>query len=315
MDITTTSKGHQPSGCIACPSCDLLFDVDELEDGEIASCSRCGHFLTKYRADEFERVLAFAFSALTLLILACSYPFMSFKAGGLESMMTLPQTASNLWKYGMPFLSFLVAAFIIFVPALIICLILFLVIALVSGRSNQWLGPVARLIYTLLTLSMAEVFFIGVLVSLVKLGYMATVMMGVSFWAYAAFSLFFTLTVSRPVLESYRGAKSTISELPDEAPPTAASLNLASCHLCLKLVHVDQDFCTRCGSTMHLRKTRSIERTLALLFTACVVYIPANILPIMITDQLGQPIESTIIGGVVLLINTGSIAIAINFCV
>jgi len=101
-----------------------------------------------------------------------------------------------------------------------------------------------------------------------------------------------------------------MSDLPDEAQLTAASLNFASCHLCLKLVHVDQHFCTRCGSTMHLRKTRSIERTLALLFTACVVYIPANILPIMITDQLGQPIESTIIGGVVLLINMDSIAIA-----
>lgn len=101
-----------------------------------------------------------------------------------------------------------------------------------------------------------------------------------------------------------------MSDLPDEAQPTAASLNLASCHLCLKLVNVGQHYCPRCGSTMHLRKTRSIERTLALLFTACVVYIPANILPIMITDQLGQPIESTIIGGVVLLINMGSIAIA-----
>lgn len=196
MDITTTSKGQQPSGCIACPSCDLMFDVAELEDGETASCSRCGHFLTKYRADEFERVLAFASSALILLILACSYPFMSFKASGLESMMTLPQTASNLWNYGMPFLSFLVAAFIIFVPALIICLILILMVALVSGRSYHWLRTAGRLIYTLQTWSMAEVFFIGVLVSLVKIGHMATVVMGVSFWAYAAFSLFFMLTVS-----------------------------------------------------------------------------------------------------------------------
>jgi len=196
LHITSRNKVHQPSVCLACPSCDLMFNVAELKDGETASCSRCGHFLTKYRADQFERVLAFASSALILLILACSYPFMSFKASGLESMMTLPQTASNLWNYGMPFLSFLVGAFIIFVPALIICLILLLVVALVSGRSYHWLRPVARLIYTLQTWSMAEVFFIGVLVSLVKIGHMATVVMGVSFWAYAAFSLFFTLTVS-----------------------------------------------------------------------------------------------------------------------
>lgn len=92
--------------------------------------------------------------------------------------------------------------------------------------------------------------------------------------------------------------------------PTAASQNLASCHVCLKLASVEQHICPRCGAAMHLRKANSLERTLALLFTACVLYIPANVLPIMITDQFGQPIESTIIGGVVLLIDMGSVAIA-----
>ena len=112
------------------------------------------------------------------------------------------------------------------------------------------------------------------------------------------------------MLDSHRSAESRMSQLPIEAPPTAASLNLSSCHLCLKLVNMDQRACPRCGATIHLRKTNSIERTLALLFTACVMYIPANMLPIMITDQLGQPTESTIIGGVVLLLSMGSAEIA-----
>jgi len=95
-----------------------------------------------------------------------------------------------------------------------------------------------------------------------------------------------------------------------DVPVTAASRGLASCHLCLKLVSVDSHTCPRCGSAMHLRKSNSLERTLALLVTASILYIPANLLPIMITDQLGQPTESTIIGGVVLLIDMGSAAIA-----
>ncbi|MFQ3242844.1 MAG: paraquat-inducible protein A, partial [Lentimonas sp.] len=52
---------------------------------------------------------------------------------------------------------------------------------------------------------------------------------------------------------------------------------------------------------MHVRKPNTLPRTLALLTTACVLYIPANIYPIMITDQLGSSLESTILGGVVLL--------------
>ena len=61
---------------------------------------------------------------------------------------------------------------------------------------------------------------------------------------------------------------------------------------------------------MHLRKSDSIQRTLALLVTASVLYIPANVYPIMFTDQLGSTEASTILGGVVLLIKLGSIPVA-----
>ncbi len=93
---------------------------------------------------------------------------------------------------------------------------------------------------------------------------------------------------------------------------TAASLNLASCHLCCKLSSADLQHCPRCGSSLHLRTEDSLQRTLALLITACVLYIPANLYPIMYTDQLGAATEtSTIVGGVLLLIELGSIPIAL----
>ena len=93
-------------------------------------------------------------------------------------------------------------------------------------------------------------------------------------------------------------------------PITAASKGLASCHICLSLAAAVQVACPRCGAPLHLRKVNSMARTLALLLTACVLYIPANMLPIMITEQVGQPTASTIIGGVVVLIDMGSVAIA-----
>ena len=62
---------------------------------------------------------------------------------------------------------------------------------------------------------------------------------------------------------------------------------------------------------MHLRKNDSIQRTLALLFTACLLYIPANMYPIMYTDQLGTTEPSTILGGVILLIDLGSVPVAL----
>lgn len=95
---------------------------------------------------------------------------------------------------------------------------------------------------------------------------------------------------------------------------TAAAAGLASCHTCLKLLPVDvpgqKQRCPRCGSGVHLRSPDSVQRTLALLVTATILYIPANVLPIMVTDQLGQSAASTILGGVVLLVKMGSFPIA-----
>jgi len=91
---------------------------------------------------------------------------------------------------------------------------------------------------------------------------------------------------------------------------TAASQDLSSCHICLKLVNSELHHCPRCGSAMHKRKSDSLQRTLALLVTSTILYIPANILPIMYTDQLSNSAGSTIMGGVVLLIKLGSVPIA-----
>lgn len=94
-------------------------------------------------------------------------------------------------------------------------------------------------------------------------------------------------------------------------PETAAHRNLAACHTCFKLAAATVTQCPRCGSTMHVRKRDSIQRTLALLITASLLYIPANLYPVMYTDALGSNEASTIMGGVVLLINLGSAPVAL----
>ncbi|MCB1843873.1 MAG: paraquat-inducible protein A [Halioglobus sp.] len=92
---------------------------------------------------------------------------------------------------------------------------------------------------------------------------------------------------------------------------TAASRDLSSCHVCYKLAPASHTRCPRCGSPLHQRKPASLQRTLALVVTACILYVPANLYPIMYTDQLGTTEVSTIIGGVVLLMELGSVPVAL----
>ncbi|MBF8748361.1 paraquat-inducible membrane protein A [Pseudomonas putida] len=68
--------------------------------------------------------------------------------------------------------------------------------------------------------------------------------------------------------------------------------------------------CTRCGAILHDRRPNSIVRTWALLITASVLYIPANILPIMTVSTLGQGSPDTIMSGVITLLQHGMIPIA-----
>ncbi len=91
---------------------------------------------------------------------------------------------------------------------------------------------------------------------------------------------------------------------------TAMEHGYASCHTCGNTQEMGTGKCNRCGDSLNFRKTHSIQKTLAFLVTALVLYLPANLLPIMYTIQLGRSSPSTIIGGVVTLFEHGSYGIA-----
>lgn len=91
----------------------------------------------------------------------------------------------------------------------------------------------------------------------------------------------------------------------------AAALGLAGCHTCGKVTPVDQGTCPRCGSTLHLRKPNSVQRTMAFMAAAAVLYVPANILPIMTVVELGDVTTNTITGGMITFWRSGAYPIAI----
>jgi paraquat-inducible protein A len=102
------------------------------------------------------------------------------------------------------------------------------------------------------------------------------------------------------------------------APPRAGQLGLIGCPVC-SLVSRAPSFehagCPRCGSPLRRRKPASLSRTWALLIAAFIVYIPANILPIMRTASLGDVDDNTILSGVLELWDKDSQALAIIvFC-
>ena len=64
--------------------------------------------------------------------------------------------------------------------------------------------------------------------------------------------------------------------------------------------------CARCGTHLHARKPNSIARTWALLVTAYLAYIPANVLPVLETESIVEQTSDTILGGAIRLWSQGA---------
>lgn len=69
--------------------------------------------------------------------------------------------------------------------------------------------------------------------------------------------------------------------------------------------------CGRCGATLHMRNPNSISRTWALLIAAAILYIPANLLPVLHTASLFGDEDDTIMSGVVYFWTSGDWPLAV----
>jgi paraquat-inducible protein A len=86
------------------------------------------------------------------------------------------------------------------------------------------------------------------------------------------------------------------------------------CHLLSRKAQFDAHqvaLCPRCGGELHQRKPNSIAKTWALMLTAIIFYIPANVLPMTVTSALGNVQSDTIMSGVIYFIHSGSWEIAL----
>jgi paraquat-inducible protein A len=153
-----------------------------------------------------------------------------------------------------------------------------------------------------------DVFMLGILVAVVKLSDMATLIPGTSLFAFVI--LIFVLAAAQAALDP----DIVWSEvpLPDGArrPPRPGE-PVYGCHACELVVPVGatagarHPSCPRCGESLYLRKPRSLQRTWALVIAAVILYIPANLYPVMAVTSLGRTQADTILSGVLYLLHHG----------
>ncbi|MEP3299806.1 MAG: paraquat-inducible protein A [Paracoccaceae bacterium] len=92
---------------------------------------------------------------------------------------------------------------------------------------------------------------------------------------------------------------------------TARDAGLVGCTRCGSVDVPDVKFCRLCGAPVFGRQRLSLQRVWAWWFAGLIIYIPANIYPMLRTEVLGTTYDSTIIGGVVEFILHGDYFVGI----
>lgn len=295
----------------ACDECDLVVVLPRLKAGESAECPRCHHTLVRRHYRPVQRSIALAISALSALLVAMMFPFVSFNLKGFENQIEVMQTASALLMFDQPLVSILVALTIVVLPALYLFSVIWLQLGLLNGRPTAFSRSIARALHHMHPWMMADVFIIGALVSLIKISGMAEIHFGVGFWGFCSFAILLLMTMRSIDADWMWFSIAGEPSAPEGTMTgqTAVSQGLTGCPTCGLLNRLGPDnkaHCQRCAEVVHQRVPHSMQRTWALLAAAIMMYIPANIYPIMQTTSIAKSHSSTIIGGVIELINAGS---------
>jgi len=336
---------------IICEFCDTVYRRTPLPGRSVACCRRCGSRLYRNSRFDLDRMLALTLAALLTFIIANVYPLMTVGIGGKSSEATLWQIILDTSDSSVAPIALVAVITVFFFPLLQICLYAYLLLPLRRGRVPAAFIGVMHALRQVRPWTMVEVFVLGMLVAVVKIGDEASASPETGMWAFAVLTLLLTLLNAGDLEEFWHRAErieraaggdaATLRPLPVQAaaPPDlapddaarhsaaprrlsplvrAAELDLLACRGCGLVLHAPRgpaalaaNYCPRCDQALHVRKPNSHARSWAFLIAAAMLYVPANILTVMRTSELFDVQDNTILSGVVQLWNNGAWDLAV----
>ncbi|WP_376959818.1 paraquat-inducible protein A [Azospirillum sp. A26] len=285
---------------VACPDCGRLHRVRLPAPGRRAECTRCGAVLFRNGRGGVRHALPMAVASALMLLLIAANPLMGVNIQGNDRTSLVTTGVEILADQGMWPLSLLVGALVLAAPFARIMAVIAVLQRLHDGRPPAQVRETARLFAwaeKLRPWAMLDVFLLGLLVGYSRLKGFANAEFLAGGLALGGFVLAGTLMDL--ALDSRRVWQAIDHVPPSDAP---APRRWVACTVCQRVHGCDHgpapDRCTRCHSRLHPREPNSLERTAALVSAGAVLYIPANLLPVMTVVNFGQGAPSTILSGV-----------------
>ncbi len=277
--------------------------------GARAVCERCDAVLRHTRRNPLSLPLALNISALILFLLGATLTLIAVSTAGQERIAGLVSGPSEMEQYGLWEISLVVLITTVAAPlARVLCML-----AVLGGLHLKRPPAELREIYAwvehLRPWSMVEIYLLGLLVAYVRLSGMTTVNLGPAIYALAGLMVIMVLADymldGQAVWEAMEPPNRRRRRVLDVNPMTSdrPGRNVLrwriGCDTCGLVSRAAPGMrCTRCGFRLRIRKPNSMPRTWAFAIAAMMLYIPANIYPVLTVVRLGAGQPSTILGGV-----------------
>jgi len=315
------------------PGCGLFQRLPELAAGHLARCSRCECRLERHNINSRNFTpMALSISSIILYLLAVTQPLMSFDIYSRFRTIGLLTGPLMLIHEGWQPVGVLVILATVICPAIVIGLTLIVTMSVARGQISTAIARQLRWYDRLRPWSMVEVYILGVFAAYSRHIDLARVETG--FAIYALVGLMITMASTDATLrvdliwrckriartrasdraETARAARMDASS--PELPPTWKIVACSACGLVCSATHpLEREApagpCPRCGQMFRQRKPDSLRRTLTLLMAATILYIPANLFPIMTIVKFYRGGGHTIIGEVRELYDTGMLPLVL----
>jgi paraquat-inducible protein A len=181
---------------IVCEGCDAVYHRVTLRPCEVSRCPRCGTELDRHPGGLHRRVLPLTVACLILFAIANLFPIVEIEVQGISSETTLAGAVVALSTEGMSPVALLVLATTILFPLMQLCILFYLLVPLAYQRRPLGFSLLVKALQSLRPWGMVEVFLLGVLVAIIKLGSLAQVIPGPALWAFGVLTVLLTVVLS-----------------------------------------------------------------------------------------------------------------------
>jgi paraquat-inducible protein A len=272
-------------------------------------CDRCGATLRQIRQNSVLLCAVCGAIGLALFALAFALPTASvWMQGGrfaTSDLLTGPERLQQTGAWG---LALAVVSTLLILPIVKLGTVVAMSLGIWVSRVPRWLKSCFTLLPLLTEWAMVDVFLLGAAIALFRLRAWMLVAFGPALFALGGAALC-SIAVDAALDRSVFWHRVPLVPARER---TGASSHLIGCHSCGLVARSNEGGqCRRCERHVHARKRDSVRRTWALIASAALLAIPANVLPVMTITKFGRGGPSTILGGTLELARVGLWGLAV----